>query len=73
MALNISRMSAKGQTVIPKNVREKLHLKNGDVVRYVIRGKDVILERANDEAQENPFVTFNEWESANDEEAFKDL
>lgn len=36
-----SRITAKGQTTLPKAVREALSVKPGDRVRYVIQGNEV--------------------------------
>lgn len=40
-----STITSKGQTTIPKKVREALALKPGDRLRYVIRGGDVSLAK----------------------------
>lgn len=69
----VSRITSKAQTVIPKAVREKLGLKPGDLVRYVIDGKRVTIERARTEAEDDPFATFSEWASDADEEAYDAL
>ncbi len=42
----VSRITSKAPTVIPKAVREKLGLKPGDLVRYIMEGKRVVIERA---------------------------
>ncbi len=36
-----SRITAKGQTTLPKAVREALHVQPGDRVRYIIQGDEV--------------------------------
>lgn len=36
-----SGITAKGQTTLPKAVREALHVQPGDRVRYIIRGDEV--------------------------------
>jgi AbrB family looped-hinge helix DNA binding protein len=38
------RLSSKGQLVLPKKIREKLHLKNGDQFRARIVDGKIILE-----------------------------
>jgi len=71
-----SRLSAKGQVTIPKEVREELDLDPGDQVGYEVRDGLVILHRV------QPFdrafhaalsVTLDEWATAEDDEAFRDL
>lgn len=71
-----SRLSSKGQVTIPVEVRERLGLEPGDVVVYEIEGEHVILHRA------EPFdlafhaalsQTLDEWGSAEDDEAFREL
>lgn len=69
----VSKLTSKAQTVIPKAVREKLGLKPGDLVRYVFQGKRVVIERALNEIEDDPFATFTEWASEADEEAYKSL
>ena len=69
----MSRITSKAQTVIPKAVREKLGLKPGDVVRYVFEGKRVVIERASNTVEDDPFATFTEWASEADEKAYGSL
>ncbi|HSC18584.1 MAG TPA: type II toxin-antitoxin system PrlF family antitoxin [Rhizomicrobium sp.] len=73
MNAHVSKLTSKAQTVIPKAVREKLGLKPGDLVRYVFQGKRVVIERALNEIEDDPFATFTEWASEADEEAYKSL
>ena len=41
----ISRLTSKGQTTIPKEIRERLNLKPGDRIRYTIDAEDrVVIE-----------------------------
>jgi len=44
MALDMTRLSEKGQVVIPKDARDKLGLVSGTVLRVEVEGKRVILE-----------------------------
>jgi antitoxin PrlF len=75
IALNapVSRITSKAQTVIPKAVRDRLGLKPGDLVRYVIEGKRISIERAKTDAEDDPFATFDEWASEADEKAYRSL
>jgi antitoxin PrlF len=68
-----SKITSKSQTVIPREIRKHLGLKPGDRVRYGLSKEGVVLQRVKDGAEDDPFATFTEWSSADDEEAFKDL
>ncbi len=39
-----ARMTSKGQITLPKAIRDKLALKAGEKVRFVIRGEAVLIE-----------------------------
>jgi antitoxin PrlF len=76
MGVLVSRISSKGQVTIPKKVRETLRARPGDSVVYEIDGSTVRMRRA------GPFdVLFHasssgaleEWNSPEDEKAFRDL
>ncbi len=71
-----SKLSSKGQITVPSGIRRKIGLKAGDTVVYEIKGNVVTLRRA------EPFdvrfhsalsKTLDEWETPEDEEAFRDL
>ena len=67
-----SKLSMTSETVIPPEVRERLGVKPGDTLRYVITDRGVLLLPGGAE-EDDPFVAFTEWASPEDEEAFKDL
>ena len=67
-----SKVSVKSQTVLPREVRERLHVGPGDRLRYVLDEKGVRLEKGT-EQDEDPFATFTEWAGEADEEAYGDL
>ena len=67
-----SKVSAKSQTVIPKPVRQRLGLKPGDMLRFRLIEEGVILERVQ-RVDEDPFVSFDEWHSDEDERLYRDL
>ena len=39
----VSTLTAKGQTTIPKQVREQLHLKPRDKLRYIVEGDAIVM------------------------------
>lgn len=68
-----SKLSSKAQTVVPRQIRERLGLKPGDTVRYRITDAGVLIEKVQPGAEEDPFATFTEWSSPEDDAAFADL
>jgi antitoxin PrlF len=68
-----SKLSSKAQTVVPKEIRERLDLKPGDTVRYRVTEEGVLLEKARPEGEDDPFATFVEWATEEDDRAFADL
>lgn len=72
--LLISKLTSKGQTVIPAAVRQHLGLKPGDVIRYHVKSGRVELEKLLPvETREEPTAAFQEWASAEDDLAFGEL
>ncbi len=68
-----SKLTSKAQTTIPQPVRTALKLRPGDEMAYVIEKGRVILMRANKEAKDDPFATFDEWDSEADRRAYAKL
>ena len=71
-----SRISEKGHVTIPKKIREVLGSSPGDVIAFEVAGDIVTLKRIRplDAAYHEALTqTFNEWNSADDDEAFRDL
>jgi AbrB family looped-hinge helix DNA binding protein len=68
-----SKVSVKSQTVIPREVREKLNLKPGDMLRYRVTDRGVLLDKAPTNEADDPFAAFSEWSSEADEKAYADL
>lgn len=67
-----SKVSSKSQTVIPRQVRQRLGLKPGDMLRFRIGDKGITLERVQ-HAEDDPFATFTEWNSDEDDRLYRDL
>ena len=67
-----SKVSVKNQTVIPHEMRERLKLKPGGIVRYRMTDDGILLDKAT-EAGDGPFAVFSEWTSEADEKAYGGL
>ena len=75
-AINVSRLTSKGQATIPVEIRKKLSLRSGDKVIFVVEGKRVSLRKAT--PLDAGFLAlsaeaFQDWNSPEDEEAFRGL
>ena len=66
-----SKVSVKGQAVIPREVREQLKLKPGDTLRYRLTDHGIPLDKATEAG--DPFAAFSEWTSEADERAYLGL
>ena len=74
--MELARITSKGQMTIPKKVRQAARLAEGDVVTFVVEGETVTLRKlpSNDEAYlRGVQETLSEWNSAEDENAWRDL
>lgn len=67
-----SKLSVKSQTVLPAEVRERLAIRPGDRVRYLLTPEGVSIEKALPEV-DDPLATFTEWAGPADEEDYADL
>jgi antitoxin PrlF len=68
-----SKISVKSQTVIPREVRERLRLKPGDTLRYRMTDAGILLDKARPSEADDPFATFSEWSNEADEKAYGGL
>lgn len=68
-----SKVSVKSQTVIPREVRERLKLKPGDTLRYRVTDAGVLLDKAPAQDADDPFAAFSEWSGEADEKAYGGL
>ena len=74
--MEISKISAKGQTTIPAKIRNKLELGIGDTVVYEIKDEGVLVRKVaetNDTYLSAISSTLEEWNSDEDNEAWCDL
>jgi antitoxin PrlF len=74
-----SKLTSKAQTTIPQAVRTALGVHPGDEIAYVIEEGRVLVTKAPTNPPrrgvpfEDPFASFTEWESPEDDEAFAHL
>jgi antitoxin PrlF len=68
-----ARISSKFQTVIPKTVRERLGLRTGDLLRFDFATDGTVTVEKVRESDDDPFVSFHEWTSEEDERLYRDL
>ncbi len=68
-----ARVSSKGQTVIPKTVRQRLGLKTGDLIRFKVSEKGAVTIDKVRGGKDDPFASFGEWTSDEDEKLYGDL
>jgi len=73
MSAAFSKVSVKSQTVIPREVRERLALKPGDTLRYRLIEAGVLLDKAPKNEADDPFTAFSEWAGEADEKAYGGL
>lgn len=74
--MGISKLTSKFQATIPSNVRDFMQLKKGDRVVFDIHGNQVVLRKATPldlEFARSLESTLEEWNSKNDEDAYRDL
>jgi antitoxin PrlF len=69
---SFSKVSVKSQTVLPRDVRDKLGIKPGDILRYRLTEDGVLIDKASPDV-DDPFASFSEWSSAADEKAYAKL
>ena len=69
-----SKLTSKAQTTIPQPVRTALGVRDGDEIVYEIKGNLVTLRKKPGEAPaDDPFRTFEEWDSEADRRAYAKL
>jgi AbrB family looped-hinge helix DNA binding protein len=74
--MTYARLTVKGQVTVPKAIRDKLHLEPGDVLGYEVEGDEMRVRKVQrfDRAWHHALSdTLEEWNSPEDDEAFRDL
>ena len=74
--MELARVTARGQTTIPKRIREAANLQVGDVLAFELDGNRLMVRKVTperDEYLEGLSEVMSEWCSPEDEEAWRDL
>ena len=75
--MELARVTAKGQATIPKRIMEAAHIREGDMLAFDLDGNNRITIRRIDPAIDVELSalqeTLSEWNSPQDEEAWRDL
>ncbi len=74
--MELARISAKGQLTIPKKIRMAALLEEGDVVSFVLENERIVLRKlpsGEDAYLSGVQETLVEWNSAEDDDAWRDL
>ena len=74
--MELSKITARGQTTIPKSIREAANLGAGDVIAFEIEGNRLVVRKVmpgQDDYLQGLSEVLSEWISPKDEEAWRDL
>ena len=74
--MEFAKVTARGQTTIPKSIREAANLGEGDVIAFEIEGNRLVVHKVTprkDEYRQGLSEVLSEWVSPEDEEAWRDL
>ena len=74
--MKFSKVTARGQTTIPKSIREAAGLYAGDMLAFETDGDQVRVRKVaggRDDHMHSLCEAMNEWASAEDEDAWRDL
>ena len=74
--MELAKITARGQTTIPKRIREAANLREGDVIAFEIEGSHLVVRKVTpgqDGYLQGLSEVMSEWASPEDEEAWRDL
>ena len=74
--MDLAKITARGQTTIPKGVREAANLCEGDMLSFEIEGDHLVVRKVasgRDDYLHGLSKVLGEWASPEDEEAWRDL
>ncbi|MYB51291.1 MAG: AbrB/MazE/SpoVT family DNA-binding domain-containing protein [Acidobacteriia bacterium] len=74
--MEVAKITSRGQTTIPRRIREAADLSKGDVIAFEVEGDHLVVRKVMP-GQDNYAMglskILNEWISPEDEEAWRDL
>ncbi len=74
--MEVSRITARGQTTIPKRIRERANLSEGDLLSFEIEDDHLLVHKITPDRDgylQAVSEGLNEWASREDEDAWRDL
>ncbi len=74
--MELAKITARGQTTIPKSIREAANLHEGDVLAFEIEGNHLVVHKVmpgRDDYLQGLSEVLSEWASPEDEEVWRDL
>lgn len=73
--MELARVTAKGQATIPKRIREAAHLREGDMLAFDLDSNNRIIIKRIEPTIDIELLqeTLSEWNSPEDDEAWRDL
>jgi AbrB family looped-hinge helix DNA binding protein len=75
--MELARVTAKGQATIPKRIRDAAHIREGDMLSFDLDSSNRIIIKRIDTSSNVELSalqeTLTEWNSPEDDEAWRDL
>ena len=75
--MELARVTAKGQATIPKRIRVAAHIREGDMLSFDLDSNNRIIIRRIESTIDSELLalqeTLSEWNSPEDDEAWRDL
>ena len=75
--MELARVTAKGQATIPKRIRDAARIREGDMLSFDLDGDNRIIVKRIDSAADIELSalqkSLSEWNSPQDDEAWRDL
>lgn len=74
--MELAKITSRGQTTIPKKIREAANLREGDLITFEVESDHVVVRKVNpaeDDYLKGLSGVLSEWVSPEDEKAWRDL
>ena len=74
--MELAKITARGQTTIPKPIRDAINLHEGDIIAFEIEDEHLLVRKVTpgrDDYLRGLTEVFSEWTSPEDEEAWRDI